>query len=383
MHYNESMLTEPETQRITRLSPVSEVLSRIDALVAPVPPHVAELPHAVGCVLAEDVVAPAGRPGAACALRDGFAVLAEATADAGSYAPMPLVLALRVDVGEPLPAGTNAVAPMDSIAVRDDHYAALAPVAADEGVLAIDGDLRTGTILRRVGQRLRSVDRAILAVAGIKTASVRRPRIRLVRARVGHDAVLEPAYVLLARAISAAGGMVQEMGLQPGYAEDLSVALGAATADAVVVLGGTGSGRSDVGVRTLAGLGHVEMHGIALSPGETAAFGFVGARPVLLVPGRLDAALAVWLVIGQRLLARLSACNVERPAPTARLTRKVASPLGITEVVPVRLHDGAADPLASSYWPLAAIAAADGWILVLPDSEGYPAGSEVVVRPWP
>jgi molybdopterin biosynthesis enzyme len=40
-------------------------------------------------------------------------------------------------------------------------------------------------------------------------------------------------------------------------------------------------------VKTLARLGQVEAHGIAVSPGETAAFGFAGARPVLLIPGRL------------------------------------------------------------------------------------------------
>jgi len=57
--------------------------------------------------------------------------------------------------------------------------------------------------------------------------------------------------------------------------------------------------------------------------------------------------------------------------------------LCLTEVVPVRCHGGKAEPIASGYWPLHAIAQADGWILVPPDSEGYPAGTEVVVRPWP
>jgi len=49
----------------------------------------------------------------------------------------------------------------------------------------------------------------------------------------------------------------------------------------------------------------------------------------------------------------------------------------------VRLSDGMADPLASGYLPLAAIAVADGWILVPSHSEGYPGSAEVVVRPWP
>ena len=32
---------------------------------------------------------------------------------------------------------------------------------------------------------------------------------------------------------------------------------------------------------------------------------------------------------------------------------------------------------------ISALAQANGWIFIKPDSEGYPAGSEVVVRPWP
>jgi molybdopterin molybdotransferase len=370
------MAGDNETQRIARLTPLADVLARIDALVRPVEPRPAERHAAVGRVLAEDVVAPTSRPAAARALRDGFAVRAEATADASSYAPAPLVPSpLRVDVGDVLPPGTDAVATLDVVVVRDGRHEALSPVAPGEGVLAIGADLRAGETLRQAGERLRAVDDAVLASAGVERVMVRAPRIHLVQARAGRDAVLEAACALIARAIAAAGGSVQ-----PG---DLAGALGDASADAVIAIGGTGSGRDDASVRTLARLGRVEMHGIALSPGETAAFGLVQARPVLLIPGRIDAALAVWLAIGSPMLARLSASRDETPAATARLTRKVASPLGLAEVVPVRIRDGAAEPIASGYWPLAAIAEADGWILVPPDSEGYPAGAEVVVKPWP
>ena len=95
---------------------------------------------------------------------------------------------------------------------------------------------------------------------------------------------------------------------------------------------------------TLARLGRVEAHGIALAPGTTAAFGMVGVRPVLLLPGRLDGALAVWLLLGEPLLARLAARRDRRPRVTARLARKVASNLGLAELVPVRLRDGKPSP---------------------------------------
>jgi molybdopterin biosynthesis enzyme len=109
----------------------------------------------------------------------------------------------------------------------------------------------------------------------------------------------------------------------------------------------------------------------------------VGKKPVLLVPGRLDAALAVWVTLGRRLLSLLCGGVEELPATHAVLARKVASPLGFTEIVPLRCTDGKAEPIAFGYWPLSALAQADGWLLVPADSEGYPAGAEVVLRPWP
>ena len=93
--------------------------------------------------------------------------------------------------------------------------------------------------------------------------------------------------------------------------------------------------------------------------------------------------LAVWLVLGRLILARLTGCTEATPAIKARLSRKVASALGLTELVPVRMRDGAAEPIASGYVPLAALAQVNGWVLIGADSEGYPAQSEVVIRPWP
>src|SRR5438105_2964557 len=113
------MAGEPENPRITRLTPLPEVVARIQALAIPIAPREVRLDQALGRVLAEDVSAPADLPAAACALRDGYAVRAEDIADAGPYSPMPLAgEPTRVDVGQPLPAGTDAVAPLEAIVDR-------------------------------------------------------------------------------------------------------------------------------------------------------------------------------------------------------------------------------------------------------------------------
>jgi molybdopterin molybdotransferase len=370
------MADQHETQRIARLTPLDEVLARITELVSPVPPRSLGVGAAHGRVLAEDVVA-GPCPAAAMALRDGWAVNSALTTDAGPYTPAPLPAAVLIDVGEPLPRGADAVAPFDAVIGRDGRYEALEPVTPGEGVLAEGADIGARSILRRAGERLRDVDIAVLFSAGLAQVAVREPIVRVVTARATGDARLTVTRGLITRVIAAAGCAVQT------EAGDLEAALNDGNADAVVVIGGTGSGREDTSVHTLARCGRVEAHGIALAPGQTAAFGVTGNRPVLLVPGRLDSALVVWVTIGRFILRRLSATSEADRTTLAALTRKVASALGMAEVVPVRCRDGKAEPIASGYLPAQAIAQADGWILVPADSEGYPAGADVMVRPLP
>ena len=263
--------------------------------------------------------------------------------------------------------------------VRAGRAEAICAITTGEGVLPAGADADGATALRHEGQRLHAVAAAALAAAQVSRVWIREPRLRVVRARTA-DPIIDAAAALLAHAVVAAGGAVLNDGTDGLRLED---ALRRDDADAVVAIGGTGSGRHDTSVATLTRLGRVEAHGIALSPGATAAFGLVGARPVLLLPGRLDGALAVWLLLGERMLARLAARRDEPHAVTARLTRKVASNLGLAELIPVRLRDGQAEPLGSGYLPLQTIGEADGWILVAADREGHPAGTSVMVRPGP
>ncbi|HWF95418.1 MAG TPA: molybdopterin-binding protein [Xanthobacteraceae bacterium] len=368
------------TQRIARLTPLDVALTRIDALVRPVAGREVALAAAVGRILAGDVVV-AARPRVALALRDGWAVNAVHTQDAGPYAPAPLPSAVLIEAGVALPAGADAVAEIDAVVLREGRAEVVAAITGGEGVLPAGADADGATAFGRDGRRLHAVAAAALAAAGISRVDVRAPRVLVIRMKPAGDPIVDAAAALVVRGIAAAGGLTLSDDLGDGLR--LEDALRRQDADAVVAIGGTGSGRNDTSVATLARLGRVEAHGIALSPGETAAFGFVETRPVLLLPGRLDGALAAWLLLGERMLARLTGNREEPRFVTARLTRKVASNLGLAELIPVRLRAGEAEPLGSGYLPLHAIAQADGWILVAPDREGHPAGAAVMVGVWP
>jgi molybdopterin biosynthesis enzyme len=366
-------------QRIAKLTPLADVLVRVDALVRLVAARRADLAAAPGRILAEDVVVASPLPAVSVALRDGWAVRSELTADAGGYAPAPLPSAMRIDVGQPLPAGADAVAPLDAVTLRDGQAQALAQVDPGDGVLPAGADAAAGTTLLPAGRRLGRAQVALLAAAGVAAVQVRAPRLRVLRTRPGGDAILDAVAECIAGSIAAEGGVP----VVPDPNAGLEFGLIDADVDGVVAIGGTGSGHDDTTVRMLAGMGEVVAYGVALRPGETTAFGMVGSRPVLALPGRLDAALAAWHLLGSAMLARLSGSHEPLRLRTGKLTNKVSSTLGFSELVPVHCEGLFVTPIASGYVPLSALAQANGWIFIKPDSEGYPAGSEVVVRPWP
>jgi len=377
------MVGQPEAgQRIAKLTPLAEALAAIDALVGAVEPKDIDIGVAAGRILAADLAALADHPAAALALRDGWAVASMETTDAGSYTPALLsAVPQRVDAGQPLPKGADAVAPLETVTLRGAQAEALAVIAPGEGVLPAGADVKAGMTLRFAGERLRATDLALLSALGVAQVAVREPRIRLVRAR--RDIPIAGSYGWLGQTLAVEGAAVIADAGTEAKTDYLEAAFHHEASDAILVLGGTGVGMQDQSVTALAKTGRVAFHGVGLIPGETAAFGAVGARSVLLLPERFDAALAGWLTVGRHWLKKLGAARACDVTFTARLARKVTSTIGMAEVIPVRSADGATEPLASGYLSRAALARADGWILVPPESEGYPAGSAVAVRPLP
>jgi molybdopterin molybdotransferase len=363
-------------QRISRLTPLRAILALIESRVSPVKARKCATAAAAGFTLADDVVT-AERPTSSIALSDGFAVDAAAVADAGPYAPALLpALPQWIEAGQSLPIGTDAVAPLDAITQRGERVEVIVPVLAGQGVLPAGGDAAAQTVLRRAGERMRDIDCAVAAAVGFAELNVREPRIWIARGRAATTPLIDAGLAMLARFVGKSGATIH------GELTDLHEALARDEADAVIALGGTGGGRDDESVRTLARLGRVEAHGVAVAPGETAAFGFAGERPVLLMPGRIDAALALWLLIGRRLVAKLAGGGVADTPTVMPLKRKATSTIGMTELIPVSCADGMAEPLGSGYLPFTALARSDGWIVVPADSEGFAAGAEVAVTLW-
>jgi molybdopterin molybdotransferase len=212
---------------------------------------------------------------------------------------------------------------------------------------------------------------------------VRRPRVRLlILASEGNPDVNGA----LLRALVTRDGGVPEAPIYPGRRpESLERSMEAGGADLVLAAGGTGFGIDDHAVASARERGARVEQGIAMHPGETAALGMLDDRPLVLLPGWPLACLVAYEMLAGRALRRLAGGSGDWPhgSVTGRLTRKIASALGRLQYCRVRLDAGAVEPLAvADGHSFATVARADGFVLVPPNSEGYPEGTEVRVYPY-
>jgi molybdopterin molybdotransferase len=313
------------------LTPLAALLDRIAAVPPLARTEAVPLERAAGRVLAEALRTTTPLPPRPLARRSGIAVRAEETLGAGPYAPAPLSLAEPVPAGGALPAGADAVLAREAVEETGGIVAATEPAAPGDGAVPAGGEAADGALLVPCGTVLGPQQIAVAAWLGRETVTVRAEPVVLVR-------LDGPARAMLRAAV----------GDRPG------------TVDLLVLPSG---GEPRLAARPIEDAELVEIDGVA----------------ALRLPGGAAAWLG-WRALGATLLRRMAG----RPEPepvAARLLGRIASAVGLTDLVLVRLRGETAEPLASPDAPtLAALAAADGMVVIPPESEGLPAGATVAVQ---
>ncbi len=369
------------SQRLLRLTPLDEALSAALSLLWPVKPRRLAIADAIGAVLAAVVTAPSAVPSVATAARDGRAVRAEEVQGAALNSPVYLVSSPPfVDVGEPMPLGTDALLPNDTvIEVAGLVEATDTPI----GVTAWERGYHAqeGAVIVPAGRPLTPIAAAASLAVGAMDAVIRRPRVRLLQ--VGEARPIDFITPLIARYIEFDGAEV--IGLR--HVEDdvshIAASLGEA-ADLTITIGGTGDGSNDFTVIGGAQAGRILIHGIAISPGETTAIASIGTSLTILLPGSFEAAVAAYLLVVRPVLARLSARSEPYATRSALpIDRKIVSSIGMTELRFVSAADDGLTLIAGAGAPYGRLALADGFVRVSPNSEGLQAGTRCIWEPLP
>ena len=376
-------------------TPLSAAWAWLDARPAAVSPEIVSLAEATGRVLAEPVAARIDPPGHPRSAENGYAVRSADCDGANAYNPLLLSLlepgtgelaagfACLIASGMALPSGADAVLPFEAAQpVNPRSLEVLAPVAPGTGIAFAS----PASVLERE-RRIGPLEMGLLAAGGIeRVAVVTRPRVALVVSgpKSGPDALAPMLRALLARD----GALVEPIAVNGDAEAALTAALtcGRITACTLVLIAGrAGTGPDDVAALALeAAGGTLAHHGLALHPGGVSGLGSLPGPdtiPVVLLPGEPLACLVAYDMVASRLVRRLAGAGTISPwrAAEFELARKIASGLGMTEVVPVTLDGGRALPIGVE-GGLAGVIRAEGFVVVPDASEGYPAGGRVLVH---
>lgn len=354
-------------------------LTSLDAALAalrhglePVAPVALPLAETLGCVAAEMPPFPA-HPSCDIAAGDGWAMRARDLVGASSYSPLPLTTSpVWVEAGDTMPEGCDCVIDADCVDRTGSPLQLLAEAVPGQGIRRVGGELAEGSVAS--GRRVRPLDLLVARAVGLDKLDVRRPRLRVVRipASSGEEMTAQ----LIADNARAVGADISRIEAAGRDAASIAEALDVGACDLLITIGGSGVGRTDATIAALAQRGEVIAHGIALQPGRTSAIGRIGKVPVIALPGAPDQALAAWWTLALPVLDRLSAL-LPRQAVTLPLQRKIASSVGIAEVVLLEKREGHWLPLAVAELSLDAIARADAWLTVPGGAEGFAAGTPV------
>ncbi len=417
-----------------RRTPVAEVWAWLDAQTAPLEAEAIPLTEAAGRVLAQQVVSPRDVPPFPRAMMDGYAVRAADTLGASAYNPIRLSVvgqawpgrpflhplapgqAVLIMTGAPMPADADAVLPAEMAETEGTAVLAQGEVSPGKHVGQIGEDIAQRSVVFRPGRSLRPQDVGLLASLGLaEVRVVRRPRVRII---ITGDELLsagapwQPHHIydangpMLQALVRRDGGTPEFCGIIPDRAETILDALrgpirstacptGAVpeaprdttfpsvpTPDVILISGGSSVGQEDHAPRLLAEHSRLVFHGLAMRPSSPAGVGLWENRLVFLLPGNPVSCFCAYDFFAGRAIRALGGRNRDWPYRrlVAPLARKQSSQIGRLDYLRVRLVEGKVEPISvSGAGVLTTTTQADGFVLIPPESEGYPAGTPVEV----
>ncbi len=310
---------------------VEEALARLVDGLGRTEPEEVVLTAAVGRVSLERVITAAfDVPLFANSAMDGFAVVA-----ADGAAPRPVIgesraggppppqvesgTAVKIMTGAPVPDGADAVVPIEEASEQGPMVHVQVVPRAGAHVRPAGHDVAAGTQVSLPDAPLSAATIGLMAAMGHASVAVHRPpkvailstgdELAAAGARLGPGQIHDANGPALAAAVLEAGG---EPTLLPGAGDDASVIEerlleGARTADLVVVSGGVSVGQHDHVRTVIERLGSLDFWRIAVQPGKPLAFGRIGERPVVGLPGNPVSALVTFELFVRPMIRRMLA----------------------------------------------------------------------------
>jgi molybdopterin molybdotransferase len=334
------------------------------ATLSALPAETVALPDALGRVVSGDIISREDLVPFARSAMDGFAVRSADTMGASPEHPIELGIAgssyaeagraevfprtaIAISTGAPMPAGADAVIPIERVEHTSHNIRISGATSTGECVFPAAEDVQRGDRLIARGEVVRGATLSLLAFAGYAEISVHaRPRVSILA--TGNELVdinATPQHGQI-RNSNAPGliALATESGAQArfvGVAQDEPAALRAllesarTDTDLIVTTGGASRGERDYVKAALIELG-AEMHfrEVAMRPGRPVGFVTWHGVPVCILPGNPAAAFVCFhLFVRPALYLLAGRMNVTKPRLRARLRDRVHGRPGMEYVV--------------------------------------------------
>ena len=316
-----------------KLMTTAEALALLDARLTSVT-GTKRLPltDALGCILAESVVAPGDVPPHDNSAVDGYAVVFEdLDPEAETRLPVsgrvaaghPLGRparrgeAIRIFTGAPMPEGADTVMMQEDCRAEGDAVVIRPGIKRGANRRRRGEDIAAGAEILQRGLRLRPQDLGQAAAAGRRDLLVSKP-LRVALFSTG-DELCEPGTDLapgciydsnrftVAGLLKALGCRVDDLGILADRLEVIEPALARAAAehDLIVTSGGVSVGEEDHVKQAVEKLGQLHLWRLAIKPGRPIALGQVGAVPFVGLPGNPAAVVVTFLNFVRPMILRL------------------------------------------------------------------------------
>lgn len=309
---------------MTDLLSIREAQERILASLKPCSMEVCLTEASLGRVLAEEIRSPLALPPFENSSMDGFAVRSRELLQASTAAPVSLPVSLdvpagsaekltliegtaaRILTGAPLPAGADAVIPVEQTdqftraqtGQLPEKVGVFAPVRPGDNIRRAGEDVQFNQLVLQEGRLLQPQDVGLLISLGIRQVGVlRKPRIAIFSSG---DELLTPEQTLtdgkiydanryvLASLFESAGAEVIQLGIArddpASVVATLDQAL-AASPDLIVSSAGVSVGAFDFVRQVIEENGSLSFWRVNMRPGKPVAFGAYKKIPFIGLPG--------------------------------------------------------------------------------------------------
>ncbi|NOQ41739.1 MAG: molybdopterin molybdenumtransferase MoeA [Desulfuromusa sp.] len=343
--------------------------------VSPLEAEPVELIHLVGRVLAEEITAPWDMPRWNNSEMDGFAVR---TADCQPFSKLRVDgyipagasgegisvhpgTAIRIMTGAPIPAGCDAIVPIENTESDGDVVTIRQAVQIGDYIRSQGSDIAADEVMILAGTVLRPAEINLLAsFSQLEVPVFRRPQVAILSTgdelvapggMIGSGQIIDSNAYSLAAAVREIGAIPQLLGIAQDNHESLrkKIAQGL-EADVLITSAGVSTGDRDLVREILEEAGVKRLFWkVAIKPGGPTAFGLKGSKPVFSLPGNpVSSMIGFEELVRPALFKMMGHSEVLRPLTKAKVKDTLYNETGKTRFLRVKVEKTAEGLLAES-----------------------------------